>query len=82
MVAFDKARYGIDSYLDWLKNEGLRVVEGLAIDCNTVEVFIYESPVRGRQPCISTAAAISATLSSASWRRENRPRRNAISSRK
>ncbi len=37
MVAFDKARYGIDSYQEWLKGEGLRVVEGLAIDCNTVE---------------------------------------------
>jgi quercetin dioxygenase-like cupin family protein len=37
MVAFDKARYGIDSYLEWLKKEGLRVVEGLAIDCNNVE---------------------------------------------
>src|SRR6185437_7580917 len=37
MAAFDKARYGIDSYQDWLKSEGLRVVEGLAIDCNTVE---------------------------------------------
>src|SRR5580704_4654709 len=37
MVAFDKARYGIDSYRDWLKTEGLCVVEGLAIDCNTVD---------------------------------------------
>jgi hypothetical protein len=33
----EKARYGIDSYNDWLKAEGLRVVEGLAIDCTQVE---------------------------------------------
>ena len=37
MNAFDKARYGIDSYQEWLKAEGLRVVEGLAIDCTQVE---------------------------------------------
>lgn len=37
MNAFEKARYGIDSYQDWLKAEGLRVVEGLAINCDEVE---------------------------------------------
>ena len=34
---FEQARYGIDSYKDWLKAEGLKVVEGLAIDCTEVE---------------------------------------------
>ena len=37
MNVLEKARYGIDSYMDWLKAEGLRVVEGLAIDCTEVE---------------------------------------------
>ena len=37
MNAFEKARYGVDSYQDWLKAEGLRVVEGLAINCDEVE---------------------------------------------
>src|SRR5580704_1462207 len=37
MLALEKARYGIDSYKEWLKVEGLRVVEGLAIDCTAVE---------------------------------------------
>jgi quercetin dioxygenase-like cupin family protein len=37
MNVLEKARYGIDSYQDWLKTEGLRVVEGLAIDCTEVE---------------------------------------------
>jgi hypothetical protein len=36
MNALEKARYGIDSYQDWLKAEGLPVVEGLAIDCTSV----------------------------------------------
>ncbi len=34
---FEQARYGVDSYKDWLKAEGLKVVEGLAIDCTQVE---------------------------------------------
>jgi quercetin dioxygenase-like cupin family protein len=37
MNAIESARYGIDTYKDWLKAEGLRVVEGLAIDCTEVE---------------------------------------------
>lgn len=37
MNLLEKARYGIDSYKDWLRAEGLPVVEGLAIDCGTVE---------------------------------------------
>src|ERR1700722_12060778 len=37
MNAHEKARYGIDSYQEWLKAEGLRVVEGLVIDCTEVE---------------------------------------------
>jgi quercetin dioxygenase-like cupin family protein len=37
MNAMDKARYGVDSYKDWLKAEGLPVIEGLAIDCMTAE---------------------------------------------
>ena len=37
MNVLQKARYGIDSYKDWLEDEGLRVVEGLAIDCTQVE---------------------------------------------
>src|SRR5262249_61385682 len=37
MNVLQQARYGIDSYMDWLKAEGLRVVEGLAIDCTQVE---------------------------------------------
>ncbi len=36
MNALEKSRYGIDSYQDWLKAEGLPVVEGLAIDCTNV----------------------------------------------
>ena len=37
MNALETARLGINSYQDWLKAEGLRVVEGLAIDCTDVE---------------------------------------------
>ncbi len=37
MNAIAQARYGIDSYKDWLRKEGLRVVEGLAINCFEVE---------------------------------------------
>ena len=37
MNALEQARYGIDSYKEWLTAEGLRVVEGLAIDCTKVE---------------------------------------------
>ena len=37
MTALEKARYGIDSYQEWLTAEGLPVVEGLAIDCTAVE---------------------------------------------
>jgi hypothetical protein len=36
MNAFEKARYGIDSYQEWLQTEGLPVVSGLAIDCTKV----------------------------------------------
>jgi quercetin dioxygenase-like cupin family protein len=32
-----EARYGIDSYLDWVEREGLPVAEGLAIDLFAVE---------------------------------------------
>lgn len=37
MATIEQARYGIDSYQDWLDAEGLNVVEGLAIDCTKVE---------------------------------------------
>jgi quercetin dioxygenase-like cupin family protein len=37
MTAIEKARYGVDSYKDWLAREGLPVCEGLAIDCMSVE---------------------------------------------
>jgi quercetin dioxygenase-like cupin family protein len=37
MNTMEKARYGVDSYKEWLQAEGLRVVEGLAIDCTEVE---------------------------------------------
>ena len=37
MNVLEQARYGINSYQEWLKAEGLRVVEGLAIDCTEVE---------------------------------------------
>jgi quercetin dioxygenase-like cupin family protein len=37
MNVIQQARYGIDPYMDWLKAEGLRVIEGLAIDCTRVE---------------------------------------------
>jgi quercetin dioxygenase-like cupin family protein len=37
MNIFEQARYGIDSYEEWLKCEDLRVVKGLAIDCFDVE---------------------------------------------
>ncbi|HEY3919550.1 MAG TPA: hypothetical protein VGL83_17310 [Stellaceae bacterium] len=37
MDTLEKARLGIDSYREWLKAEGVRTVEGLAIDCMTVE---------------------------------------------
>ena len=37
MNVLERARYGIDSYKEWLNAEGLRVVEGLAIDCTEVE---------------------------------------------
>src|SRR5581483_10830719 len=43
-----RARYGVDSYLEWLEAEGLRVVEGLAIDCHTVETAPWaRTGVRG-----------------------------------
>jgi quercetin dioxygenase-like cupin family protein len=38
MISQKEARYGIDSYQDWLENERLPVVGGLAIDCNAVEL--------------------------------------------
>ena len=41
MDAKARARYGIDSYQDWLRAEGLRVQEGLAIDCSTVETRFW-----------------------------------------
>ncbi len=41
MTAMEKARYGIDSYKDWLKAEGLPVVEGLAVDCTRVETALW-----------------------------------------
>jgi quercetin dioxygenase-like cupin family protein len=41
MNVLEKARYGVDSYQEWLKAEGLRVVEGLAIDCTTVETAVW-----------------------------------------
>jgi hypothetical protein len=37
MTALEQARYGIDSYQEWLKAEGLPVAAGLAIDCTKVE---------------------------------------------
>src|ERR1700733_5712822 len=37
MTQREQARYGIDSYLDWLAKEGLPVHTGLAIDCFAVE---------------------------------------------
>lgn len=41
MDSLEKARYGIDSYKEWLDAEGLRVVEGLAIDCTSVETALW-----------------------------------------
>jgi quercetin dioxygenase-like cupin family protein len=37
MNIMEQARYGVDSYKEWLAREELRVVEGLAIDCRKVE---------------------------------------------
>ena len=37
MNKLEEARYGIDSYKDWVDKEGLPVVEALAIDCGEVE---------------------------------------------
>src|SRR6185437_2667102 len=37
MDTLEQARLGIDSYREWLKAEGLRVVEGLTVDCFKVE---------------------------------------------
>jgi quercetin dioxygenase-like cupin family protein len=37
MDQFKQARYGIDSYLDWVEKEQLLVHTGLAIDCFKVE---------------------------------------------
>jgi mannose-6-phosphate isomerase-like protein (cupin superfamily) len=37
MDQLKQARYGIDSYLDWVEKEGLLVHKGLAIDCFKVE---------------------------------------------
>jgi quercetin dioxygenase-like cupin family protein len=37
MTTLAQARYGIDSFEEWLAREGLPVVRGLAIDCNEVE---------------------------------------------
>jgi len=45
MNVLQQARYGIDSYMDWLKAEGLRVVEGLAIDCTQVETADSKSSI-------------------------------------
>ena len=41
MNAFEQARYGIDSYKEWIKAERLPVVEGLAIDCAKVETALW-----------------------------------------
>jgi quercetin dioxygenase-like cupin family protein len=41
MEALAEARYGIDSYRTWLEAEGLNVVEGLAIDCASVETKLW-----------------------------------------
>lgn len=41
MDTLEQARLGIDSYREWLKAEGLRVVEGLAIDCFKVETAAW-----------------------------------------
>jgi quercetin dioxygenase-like cupin family protein len=37
MTQAEQTRYGIDTYQDWLSNEGIPVRTGLAIDCFTVE---------------------------------------------
>ena len=37
MPTLQEARYGIDSYAEWLQAEGLKPVEGLAIDLTQVE---------------------------------------------
>lgn len=37
MLELQKARYGVDSYAEWLERERLPVVEALAIDCHAVE---------------------------------------------
>ncbi len=37
MTQAEPTRIGIDSYLDWVANEGLPVHAGLAIDCFAVE---------------------------------------------
>jgi Gentisate 1,2-dioxygenase len=37
MNVFEKARYGVDSYKDWLDTQNIPVVEGLAIDCTEVQ---------------------------------------------
>ena len=39
MPTFAEARYGTDSYKDWLAAEGMLVVEGLAINCLEVETL-------------------------------------------
>jgi len=36
MSAEDIPRYGIDSYLDWVENEGLPVTEDYGVDLFTV----------------------------------------------
>ena len=37
MNTLTDARYGIDSYKDWIEGEGIPILEGLAIDCMTAE---------------------------------------------
>ena len=54
MNVLEQARYGIDSYKEWLKAEGLRVVEGLAIDCTEVETAEWPATADGSR-CAATS---------------------------
>ena len=43
-MAIDNAalRYLIDTYLDWSKQQGIPVIEGVAIDLNTIETAPWQ----------------------------------------
>jgi hypothetical protein len=46
-----KAVYGIDPYLDWVKKEGLPVSEGYGLDLRAADGGVQTGKVPGRFPC-------------------------------